>query len=71
MSNEFHIESVEIAVPEVSCWPSTSVRRAAAIFPESEVDRTRRGYRENGAHDPERPFAFTARGHQLHTFSAR
>jgi len=24
----------------VRSWPSTSVRRAAAIFPESEVDRT-------------------------------
>jgi hypothetical protein len=30
--------------------PSTSVRCAAAIFPESEVDRTRRGHCENGAH---------------------
>jgi hypothetical protein len=25
-------------------WPSTSVRRPAAIFPESEVDRTCRGH---------------------------
>ena len=33
-------------------WPLTSVRRAAAIFPLPEVDRTRRGHRENGAHDP-------------------
>ena len=33
-------------------WPSTSVRCAAAIFPESEVDRTRRGHRENGVRDP-------------------
>ena len=32
---------------------SASVRRAAAHhFPESEVDRTCRGHRENGAHDP-------------------
>jgi hypothetical protein len=32
---------------EVGSWASTSVRCAAAIFPESEVDRTRRGHREN------------------------
>jgi hypothetical protein len=32
--------------------PSTSVRCDAAIFPESEVHRTRRGHRENGAHNP-------------------
>jgi len=38
-------------------WPSTSVRCAAAIFPESEVDRTRRRRRENGAHDP-KPTSF-------------
>ena len=37
-------------------WPSTSVRCAAAILPESEVDRTRRGHRENGARDPNRSF---------------
>jgi hypothetical protein len=37
-------------------WPSTSVRCDAAIFPESGVDRTRRGHRGNGAHDPKRPF---------------
>ena len=36
----------------ISTLPSTSVRRAATIFPESEVDRTRRGHSENGAHDP-------------------
>ena len=35
---------------DVSSWPSTSVRCVAAIFPESEVDRTRRGHGENGAH---------------------
>jgi hypothetical protein len=39
---------------DVAWWPSTSVRRAAAIFPESEVDRTRRGHR--GARDPELTF---------------
>jgi len=27
---------------ETASWPSTSVRCAAAIFPESDVDRTRR-----------------------------
>jgi hypothetical protein len=31
-----------------SAMPSTSVRCAAAIFPESEIDRTRHGHRENG-----------------------
>src|SRR5262249_39665405 len=31
-------------------WPSTSVRCAATIVPESEVDRTCRGHRENAAH---------------------
>ncbi len=34
-------------------WPSTSFRCAAAIFPESEPNRTRQGRRGNGAHDPE------------------
>src|SRR5262245_56045420 len=38
-------------------WPSTSVRCAAAVFPESEVDRTCRGCRENGARDPIRTSA--------------
>jgi hypothetical protein len=38
------------APPYPDLWPSTSVRCAAAIFPESEVDRTRRGHRENGAY---------------------
>jgi transposase len=33
-------------------WPSTSVRCDAAIFPESEVDRTRHGHREDDANDP-------------------
>jgi hypothetical protein len=32
-------------------WPSTSTRCDASIFPESEVDRTRHGRGENGAHD--------------------
>jgi hypothetical protein len=32
-------------------WTSRSVRCVAAMFPESEVDRTRRGHRESGAHD--------------------
>jgi hypothetical protein len=32
-------------------------RSTAAIFPEPEVERTRRGHRENGAHDPKLPFA--------------
>ena len=41
------------ALEKVSLWSSTSVRRAAAFFPESEVDRTRDGHREGGAHDPE------------------
>ena len=36
--------------------PSTSVRRAAAIFPEPKADRTRRGHRENGVHDPSEKF---------------
>jgi len=36
-------------------WPSTLVRCAAAIFPESEVDRTHPGRREDVAHDPEAP----------------
>src|SRR5215831_3173198 len=31
--------------------PSTSVRCAAAIFPQLEMDRAARGHRENGAHD--------------------
>ena len=35
-------------------WPLTSVRCAAAVFPESEVDRTRRGHQQTGAHDPQR-----------------
>jgi hypothetical protein len=35
---------------------STSVRCAAAIFPVPEVDRTRRGHRENGAHGQELTF---------------
>jgi hypothetical protein len=35
-------------------WPLTSVCYAA-IFPESDVDRTRRGHRENGARDPKWP----------------
>jgi hypothetical protein len=38
-----------------SCWPSMSFRCDAAIFPESEVDRTRGRHRESGAYDPERP----------------
>ena len=42
-------------VADVCFWPSTSVRCDAAILSESEVDRTRRGHRENGAHDPNRP----------------
>jgi hypothetical protein len=39
---------------KVRSWPSTPFRCGAAIFPESEVDRTRRGHRESGAHDPNR-----------------
>jgi hypothetical protein len=41
--------ATEIA-PDWLKLPSTSVRCVAAIFPESEVDRTRRGHGENGAH---------------------
>jgi hypothetical protein len=41
----------------VRCWPSTSLRCAAAIFPEPEVERTGRGHRENDAHDPLRKFS--------------
>jgi hypothetical protein len=37
-------------------WLSTAVRCTAAIFPESEVDRTRHGRHENGAHDPKATF---------------
>jgi hypothetical protein len=33
--------------------PDDCLRCVAAVFPESEVDRTCRGHRENGAHDPE------------------
>jgi hypothetical protein len=44
--------TVDRADPEVCpSEGSRAVRRAAAIFPESEADRTRLGNRENGAHD--------------------
>jgi hypothetical protein len=35
-------------------WPSSSVRRDTAIFPESEAERMSRGGEENGARDPYR-----------------
>src|SRR5262245_13562776 len=40
--------------------PGVSARCAAAIRPELEIDRTRRGHRENDANDPERMCAEAA-----------
>jgi hypothetical protein len=40
------------SLQNVGLRPSTSFRCVATIFPESEVDRTRRRHREIGAHDP-------------------
>jgi hypothetical protein len=44
--------TVRLPSPRSLLTASTSVRCDAAIFPKWDVDRTRRGHRENGAHDP-------------------
>jgi len=47
--------------------PVRQFRRAAAIFLESEADRTRRGHRENAARDPVRTWT-EAPGCKHHTY---